>query len=159
MTTPVSHISATRRRRATAALAAVLAPAAIWLVAVPLVGVDLQVAQPSGRAPAEITLPLVLVTALAASLAGWGLLALLERLTPRARTIWTATAVVALVVSFAPLLGPGTPTASRIVLALMHLAVAAILIPALAAAQLLLRLDRPSHQQPDTTGSDHEQLH
>lgn len=158
MTTPVSHISATRRRRATAALAAVLAPAAIWLVAVPLVGVDLQVAQPSGRAPAEITLPLVLVTALAASLAGWGLLALLERLTPRARTIWTATAV-ALVVSFAPLLGPGTPTASRIVLALMHLAVAAILIPALAAAQLLLRLDRPSHQQPDTTGSDHEQLH
>lgn len=137
MTTPASHPSATRRTtrrrtRVTAVGAALLAPAAIWLVAVPLVGVDLQVAQPSGRAPAEITLPLVLVTALAASLAGWGLLALLERLTRRARAIWTATAVVALVVSFAPLLGPGTPTASRIVLALLHLTVAAILIPALA---------------------------
>src|SRR5215218_1608033 len=118
----------TRRRRATAVLAAVLAPAAIWLVAVPLLGVDLQVAQPSGRAPAQITLPLVLVTALA----GWGLLALLERLTRRARTIWTATAVVALVVSFASLLAPGTSTTARIVLALLHLTVAAILIPALA---------------------------
>jgi Family of unknown function (DUF6069) len=136
-TTTATHAPATPRtthhlRRAAAVLAAILAPAAIWLVAVPLLGVDLQVAQPSGRAPAEITLPLVIVTALAASLAGWGLLALLERLTHRARTIWTSTAVVALVVSFAPLLGPGTPTAARIVLALLHLTVAAILIPALA---------------------------
>src|SRR6266540_2826883 len=112
------------------------APPAIWLLAVPLLGVDLQVAQPSGRAPAEITLPLVIVTALAASLAGWGLLALLERLTHRARTVWTGTAVVALVVSFGPLLGPGTPTAARIVLALLHLTVAAILIPALARSAL-----------------------
>jgi len=136
MTAPATDAPATPRtthhlRRPTAVLAAVLAPAAIWLVAVPLLGVDLQVAQPSGRAPAEITLPLVIVTALAASLAGWGLLALLERLTHRARTVWTSTAVVALVVSFGPLLGPGTPTASRIVLALLHLTVAAILILAL----------------------------
>ncbi len=120
------------RTRATAVAAAILAPTAIWLAAVQLLGVDLQVAQPSGRPPAQITLPLVLVTALAASLAGWGLLALLERLTRRARTIWTVTAVVALVASFAPLLAPGTPTTSRVVLGLMHLAVAAILIPALA---------------------------
>lgn len=75
-----------RRARATAVAAAILAPTAVWLVAVPLLGVDLQVAQPGGRSPAQITLPLVLVTALAASLAGWGLLALLERLTRRART-------------------------------------------------------------------------
>jgi lysylphosphatidylglycerol synthetase-like protein (DUF2156 family) len=107
MATPTNNAHATRRRtRVTAVGAAVLTPAAIWLVGVPLLGVDLQVAQPSGRPPAEITLPLVLVTALAASLAGWGLLALLERLTRRARTIWTATAVVALVVSFAPAARP-----------------------------------------------------
>jgi hypothetical protein len=135
MTTPSNDAPATpstthRRHRATAALAAVLAPAAIWLVAAPLLGLDLRVAQASGE-PAEITLPLVIVTALAASLAGWGLLALLERLTRRARTIWTSTAVVALVVSFTPLFGSGTATASRIVLALLHLSVAAILIPAL----------------------------
>jgi hypothetical protein len=110
----------------------VLAPAAIWLVAVPLLGLDLQVAQPSGRAPAQITLPMVLATALAASLAGWALLALLERLTRQAHTIWTATAVVALIASFAPLLAPGTSTTSRIVLAVLHLAVAAILITSLA---------------------------
>jgi predicted permease len=121
-----------RRARATAVGAAVLAPTVIWLVTVPLLGVDLQVAQPSGRPPARITLPLVIVTALAASLAGWGVLALLERRTRQARTIWTATAVVALVGSFAPLLAPGTPTTSRVVLGLMHLTVAAILIPSLA---------------------------
>ena len=121
-----------RRTRAIVVAAAVLAPAAIWLVAVPLLGLDLQVAQPSGRAPAQITLPMVLATALAASLAGWALLALLERLTRRAHTIWTATAVVALVASFAPLLAPGTSTTSRIVLAVLHLAVAAILITSLA---------------------------
>jgi hypothetical protein len=40
--------------------------------------------------------------------------------------------VVALVGSFAPLLAPGTPTTSRVVLGLMHLAVAAILLPSLA---------------------------
>lgn len=137
MTAPANDAPAAPRtshhlRRATAVLAAVLATGAIWLVAVPLLGVDLQVAQPSGRAPAEVTLPLVIVTALAASVAGWGLLALLERLTHRARTIWTSTAAVALVVSFTPLLAPGTPTAARTVLALLHLTVAAILIPALA---------------------------
>src|SRR6266705_1876827 len=133
MTTPAEPTHPTRRRsRATAVAAAVLAPAAVWLAAVPLLGVDLQVDQPSGRPPAQITLPLVLATALAASLAGWGLLALLERLTRRARAIWTATAVVALVVSFAPLLAPGTPTTSRVVLALMHLSVAGNLIPSLA---------------------------
>jgi hypothetical protein len=133
MTTLADLILATRRRtRATAVGAAVLAPTAIWLVAVPLLGVDLQVAQPNGKPPAQITLPLVIFTALAASLAGWGLLALLERLTRRARAIWIATAVVALVASFVPLLAPGTPTTSRVVLAPMHLAVAAILIPSLA---------------------------
>jgi hypothetical protein len=121
-----------RQERATAVLAAVIAPATIWMVAVPLLGVDLQIAQPSGRPPAEMTLPLVVITALAAAVAGWGLLTLLERLTRRTRAIWTGTALVALVVSFAPLLGPGTPIASRIVLALLHLTVAAILIPALA---------------------------
>src|SRR6266540_1798002 len=114
---PATARTTRRRTRATAVLAAVLAPAAIWLATVPLLGVDLQVAQPSGRAPAQITLPLVLVTALAASLAGWGLLALLERLTRQAHAIWTATAVVTLVLSFAPLLAPGTPTTARIVLA------------------------------------------
>jgi hypothetical protein len=121
-----------RRTRAAAVGAAVLAPAAIWLIAVPLLGIDLRVVQASGKPPAEITLPMVLVTALAASLAGWGLLALLERLTRRARAVWTASAAVALVVSFVPLLTPGTSATSRTVLAVLHLTVAAILIPYLA---------------------------
>lgn len=120
-----------RRRRATAVLAAVLTPVAIWLAAVPLLGNVLQVAQSGGRAPIEIGVSSVIVIAAAVSLAGWGVLAVLERLTRRARTIWTATAAVVLAASFAPLLSSGTPAATRVVLILMHLTVAGILITTL----------------------------
>jgi hypothetical protein len=130
-TTHASPASTTRRRaRAIAVLAAVLVPAGIWLVAVPLLGYELRAPQLGGP-PAEVSLPLVVVGALAASLLGWGLLALLERRTHRARTIWTVIALTVLVVSFTPLLDPEIATPTRIVLALMHVAVAAVLIPGL----------------------------
>jgi hypothetical protein len=75
---------------------------------------------------------LVAVGSGAAALAAWALLALLERLTARARTIWTIVAVVVLVASLGtPLLGSGVTAANRAVLELLHLAVGAVLIPAL----------------------------
>ena len=63
-----------RRARAVTVTAATTAAAAIWLVATiagttPTVGMQ-------GRPPMTIGLPLVIATALAASLAGWGALAL-----------------------------------------------------------------------------------
>jgi hypothetical protein len=122
----------TRRRRAATVGVAVIASVAIWLVAVPLLGIDLRVAQAGGRPPLPIGLPAVIVTSLAASLAGWGLLSLLERLTGRARTLWTAAATAVLVLSFVPLLlGPTTATSTRVVLGLMHVTVGAVLIPTL----------------------------
>lgn len=129
-THPTFASGARRRARAIAVLAAVLAPAGIWLLAVPLLGYELRAPQLGGP-PAEVNLPLVVVGALAPSLLGWGLLAVLERRTRRARTIWTVIALAVLVVSFTPLLGPEIATSTRIVLALMHLAVAAVLIPGL----------------------------
>ncbi|MDU0302901.1 DUF6069 family protein [Streptomyces sp. PAL114] len=75
----------------------------------------------------------VAVVALLASLAGWALLAALERFgVRRARAVWTGVAVAVLTVSFLPLTGDGMDTATRTALALMHLAVAAVLIPGLA---------------------------
>jgi hypothetical protein len=75
----------------------------------------------------------VVISAAAASLAGWGLLAVLERFTARARTVWTVIAALAMLVSLgAPLSGTGITGANRAWLALMHVAVGAVFIPLLA---------------------------
>jgi hypothetical protein len=68
---------------------------------------------------------------LAGSLAGWGLLALLEKRTTRARTIWTGVAILVLVASLSLPLAAGTTTSTKVALSVMHLAVAAVLISAL----------------------------
>jgi predicted permease len=75
---------------------------------------------------------MVIVTSLAASLAGWILLAVLERWTRRARTIWTILAAVVLVASFGGPLTAVAATTTKLALSLMHLAVGAALIPTLA---------------------------
>ncbi len=119
------------RLRALGVLAAVLAPLLIWLVAVPVLGADLVVTDSSRQPPTQFEVgPGAIVTfALGPALLGWGVLALLERFTRRARTVWTALATVLLVLSFVPLLGPMSG-ATRLTLALLHLAVGAALIPA-----------------------------
>jgi Family of unknown function (DUF6069) len=83
----------------------------------------------------SITPALVAGTSLVAALAGWGLLALLERFSARPRTIWTAIAVLVALLSLAGPLSTiaSTTVANGLSLALMHLAVAAALIPSLAA--------------------------
>jgi lysylphosphatidylglycerol synthetase-like protein (DUF2156 family) len=131
-TAPARDHGASRlKSRALAVLAAVAAPAAIWLLAVPLLDNRLRVPGRPGQEPLEVGLPPVIVIALAAALSGWALLAALERLTRRARATWTIAAVVALALSFVLLADPATPAHVRIWLGLMHLAVAAVLIPAL----------------------------
>jgi hypothetical protein len=92
---------------------------------------------------------LVAATSLAAALAGWGLLALLERFTARPRTSWTAIAVLVGLLSLAGPLSTIAPTtvANGLSLALMHLAVAAVLIPGLAATAPSLARPVPAHQQ------------
>jgi hypothetical protein len=72
--------------------------------------------------------PVILVTVLAGLIA-WGLLALLERMTSRAATIWTAIAVVVLLLSLFGSIGSGVGTSSKVVLTLMHLGAAATIVP------------------------------
>ncbi|MCC9689499.1 MULTISPECIES: DUF6069 family protein [Streptomyces] len=120
-----------RARRSAAMAAAVLAPVTIWAVTDPLLGHPLRITDDEetldlGAAP-------VAVVALLASLAGWALLAALERFgARRARAVWTGVAVAVLAVSFLPLAGDGMDSGTRTALAAMHLAVAAVLIPGLA---------------------------
>jgi hypothetical protein len=59
------------------------------------------------------------------------LLALLEHRNDRGRTVWTAIATVVVVLSLILPLTAGTTVSTKAALALMHVSVAAVLIPAL----------------------------
>ncbi|MBO2463898.1 DUF6069 family protein [Actinomadura violacea] len=101
---------------------------AIWAVGEPLLGHDL-VVQQEGQQPRDLGAAAIGVFALAPSLLGWALLAALERVTPLAAQIWTAAALALLAVSFLPIISVQASGGSKAVLALTHLAVAAVLIP------------------------------
>jgi predicted permease len=118
------------RTRAFGVVGAVLAAAAVWTIAVPLLGVHLLIRFGSG-APQSIGLDYVIGATVVTSLLGWAALALLERRTQRARQVWTALAVAVVLVSLTLPLIAGTTVATRVALALMHVAVAAVLIPTL----------------------------
>jgi hypothetical protein len=79
--------------------------------------------------PQDLTAGPVVVASVAAGLAAWLALAVLERLTRHARAAWVALATLVLVASLgAPLSGRGIDGGSRLVLTLLHLTVGALLI-------------------------------
>ena len=119
-----------RRNRILGVAGATLAAVAVWAIEVPLLGIRLQT-QFGNAAPQSVGLDLVVLSSLAGSLAGWGLLAILERRFARARTIWTGIAIAVLLASFSLPVSAGTTTTTKFALAMMHVAVAAVLIPTL----------------------------
>lgn len=120
-------------RRALVVVGAVIAAALVWFVAVPVLGASVTVPEgPGSTVRTELEFPLVVITALVAALAGWALLAVLERITTKALTVWTVIAIAVLVLTLPYL--PGFTVTERIVLGSMHLAVAGVLIPGLRAA-------------------------
>lgn len=125
----VTHRSS-RRVRATAVAGSVLTTTLLWLVA-RILDVDLDVDQRNGQPPMHVGLPMVVGLTLAVGLLGWGTLAVLERFLRHAITIWTVIAVAVLALSFAPLVSADAAAGTKAVLSLMHLAVAAVLIPML----------------------------
>lgn len=125
----VTHRSS-RRVRATAVAGSVLIATLLWLVAW-ILDVDLKVDWRNGQPSMHVGLPMVVGVALAVGVLGWGTLAVLERFLRHARAIWTAIAVAILALSFAPLVGADAAAGTKAVLSLMHLAVAAVLIPML----------------------------
>jgi hypothetical protein len=110
---------------------AVLGPAgaalAVWLAAVPLAGVDLEVRM-SG-ATQQVGPVSVVASALLAAMAGLCCLAVLRRITSRPARAWTILASAVLVISLSGPLGQAVGTSATVTLVAMHLAVAAVLIP------------------------------
>ena len=126
MTTTTRPSTRSAARRATAVALAVLAPLAIWAVAVPMVGLDLTATPIAGTATPVGALAVV-AGALCAGLSGWALLAVLERRAAHPRRTWTVIAAVVLALSLAtPIMGATGP--EMLVLLSMHLAVGAVLI-------------------------------
>jgi hypothetical protein len=123
-------VARTTRIRALAVIGAAIAAVVVWAIAVPLLGVHLLV-RFGTSAPQSVGVDFVIGASVIGSLAGWALLAFLERRTARARSIWTAVAAVAVLVSVSLPLSVGVSTSTKVTLALMHVAVAAIVIPAM----------------------------
>ena len=132
-TTTTGTASRRRSRRLRAVAAGVLAAVVGWVIIEGVAGVDLRAPAFDGTtATQDIGLGAVIFTSLIASLAAWGLLAALERYSSRPRRDWTILAVAGLVLSLGgPLSGTGIDATERGLLALLHLIVAAVLIPLL----------------------------
>jgi hypothetical protein len=127
--------SATARRRihrGGAILAAMALNAVLWGIS-SLLGADFVLTDTTGTG--AVTLPVAVIFTAIFGLLGWGLLALLERFTRRATAIWTGVAVAVALLSIVPIFLEGASTATRVALTVLHLAVAAVLVPA-------FRLDR-----------------
>ncbi|CAG7628711.1 DUF6069 family protein [Actinacidiphila bryophytorum] len=117
-----------RRARAVAVGAATLLPAAVWLPAYAL-GVRFVLTDSQGTA--TVNLPVVLAFSLLFALLGWASLALLERLTRRAPTWWTTLAATVAALSLVPVFAEDATAGTKAALTLIHLTVAATLIPLL----------------------------
>ena len=119
------------RARALCAAGGALAAALAWIVEVPLLGIHLDFRFGTGHLQ-TIAAGQVIGVAVAASLLGWLLLALLERRTSHARLLWTAIALAAVAVSLGLPLAVATTTSAVAGLIAIHLTVGAAVIPAMA---------------------------
>ncbi|HMG63269.1 MAG TPA: DUF6069 family protein [Streptosporangiaceae bacterium] len=115
--------------RAATVAGAAGAALAVWAVAVPLAGATLAVRM--NGATQQVGPAAVAGTALLAGLAGWLLLAVLERFGRRPGRTWAITAGVLMGASLAGPLHSGVGGGAAAALAAMHLAVAAVLITVL----------------------------
>jgi uncharacterized BrkB/YihY/UPF0761 family membrane protein len=124
--TPEDFRIARRHRRMLTMAVAVVVPIIVWALA-SAAGAEFVVVNPL-IGTLEIDWPLLIVSTLPIALASWGVLALLERLTPRARTIWTIIAVVALALSVVPIAFVDTSDSTRVALGIIHVATGLFLI-------------------------------
>lgn len=114
------------RTRAAGIAGAVVAALAAWGVGA-LLGADYWITDSQGTARVDVSTTAVCTAII--GLLGWGVLAPAERVARWGRTAWTVLAVGVLALSMVPVgLVEATPS-TRIGLTLIHLAVAAVLVP------------------------------
>jgi hypothetical protein len=121
-----SRAAVRRRRRALGIVATLVVTLAVWLLG-HLAGADYWISDSQGtvRIDALVTTQVTVVL----GLVGWGVLALLERLTRHGTTAWTVLAAVVVLASLIPIVLVEATTATRVALAAVHLAVGAVLVP------------------------------
>jgi hypothetical protein len=115
------------RRRALGIVAALVATLVVWLLG-HLAGADYWITDSQGtvRIDALVTTEVTVVL----GLVGWGVLAVLERLTRYGTTLWIVLAAIVVAASMIPIVLVEATTATRIALAAVHLTVGAVLVPA-----------------------------
>jgi Family of unknown function (DUF6069) len=129
-TTTTRSIPATARHgRGLAVGLTVVLTGAIYLAGRAL-GTDFSLTDPGKSEAHRLILPEITVFTLLFALLGWGALALLERHTRRAKAIWTALAGAVLALSLVPIAVEQATGDTKALLVLIHVAVAAVLIPA-----------------------------
>jgi hypothetical protein len=117
-------------RRVAIVLVAAVVALGVWALATEAFGVNLE-SPGYGSTPAQtIEVVWVLVVPIVVGLAGWGLLAVLQRVSPtRGRRMWTVIAAAVLLLSLlVTVTGAGVSVGSRVTSACLHVAVGAILI-------------------------------
>ncbi|MFC7458143.1 DUF6069 family protein [Brachybacterium sp. GCM10030267] len=121
-----------RLRRFMGLLAAAAMAAAVWTIAVPVLGVELDVAEvPGGPVGARTAgLAAVVGSSLLSGALGWIVLAVLERWTARGPRLWRGIAVTIAVLSLASPLTMTGDVGAAITLSLLHLVVAAVVVGA-----------------------------
>ncbi|MEV4809791.1 DUF6069 family protein [Micromonospora avicenniae] len=126
-------VSATTRRRRQRALGvggAVVANSLLYLAG-RAAGTDFTLTDPGATQSHQLILPEIAAFSLVFALLGWGSLALLERFTRHARTVWSALAGVVLLASFVPVFIEQATVDTRVMLCVLHAVVAAALLPML----------------------------
>jgi hypothetical protein len=118
------------RPRVLAVMAATVVAVSVWALARSVS--DLTVHVGSGPHIGHVGPASVIAVTVLVGLAGWGLLALLERRMAHPRAFWTVVALVALAASMVGPLSAGIGGATKAALTYMHIAVAGVLIPAFA---------------------------
>jgi hypothetical protein len=117
-----------RAGRVVAIAMATTATGLAWLLG-RLAHVDYIVDTPLGTR--KITLALTVVATVAAGIAGWVVIALLERYTSSPGRVWIALTVVVLALSIVPVFRTTANLGTQLMLTALHCVAAAVLIPAL----------------------------
>ena len=117
-----------RAGRIVAIAIAATATGLAWLLGW-LVHVDYVVDTPIGTR--KITLALTIVATVAAGIAGWVVIAMLERYTSSPRGVWIALTLAVLVLSVVPVFRTTANLGTQLMLTALHYVAAAVLIPAL----------------------------
>jgi len=103
----------------------VVAALAMWAILAPLAGITLEARQGGTMHIGAVS---VFASSAAMAFLGWALLAILERRTLNARTVWTVVAMIVCVTSLGSPLLNGIGTGAKLGLASLHLVVGAVVI-------------------------------